>query len=112
MGFYIRKTVKFGPLRFNLSNSGIGVSTGTKGLRVGVDGKGRTYVGGGKGILRYRKQLANLKKDDNYNENGFWKIIALLLLVAFILTVVYFIKPEFINEFSKFILEGFSGAIR
>ena len=32
MGFYIRKSVSIGPLRFNLSKSGIGVSAGIKGL--------------------------------------------------------------------------------
>ena len=55
MGFHLRKSFKCGPFRFNLSNSGIGVSAGVKGLRVGIDGKGRSYVGGGVGMLRYRK---------------------------------------------------------
>jgi hypothetical protein len=35
MGFYIRKSVSVGPFRFNLSKSGIGVSTGIMGFRVG-----------------------------------------------------------------------------
>ena len=34
MGFYIRKSVKAGPFRFNLSKSGLGVSTGVPGFRI------------------------------------------------------------------------------
>lgn len=70
MGFNLRKSINIGGIRLNLSNSGIGFSTGVKGLRVGVDGKGRSYVGGGKGILRFRKYVGNNGKefivDDNY----------------------------------------------
>lgn len=35
MGFYFRKSVNLGGLRFNLSKSGVGVSTGFKGFRIG-----------------------------------------------------------------------------
>lgn len=70
MGFNLRKSINIGGIRLNLSNSGIGFSTGVKGLRVGIDGKGRNYVGGGKGILRFRKYAGNNGKeiivDDNY----------------------------------------------
>ncbi len=65
MGFHLRKTFKTGLFNFNLSNSGIGTSFGIKGLRVGVDGKGRTYIGGGKGILRYRKYLSGKDIEEN-----------------------------------------------
>ncbi|MGO9102221.1 MAG: DUF4236 domain-containing protein [Mycobacterium sp.] len=40
MAFYIRKAVKAGPFRFNLSKSGIGVSTGVPGFRVGSGPRG------------------------------------------------------------------------
>jgi hypothetical protein len=43
MSFYLRKTVKAGPFRVNLSRSGIGVSTGIPGLRVGTGPRG-SYV--------------------------------------------------------------------
>jgi hypothetical protein len=56
MGFYIRKSIKAGPFRFNLSKSGIGVSTGIKGLRVGTGPRGN-YVHMGYGGLYYRKTL-------------------------------------------------------
>ena len=35
MGFYIRKSFKIGPVKLNLSKSGIGTSVGVKGLRIG-----------------------------------------------------------------------------
>lgn len=57
MGFYIRKSVNLGGVRLNLSKGGIGVSTGVKGFRVGMNGRG-TYVHMGRGGLYYRQQLA------------------------------------------------------
>lgn len=56
MGFYIRKSVSIGPLRLNLSNSGLGASVGVKGLRFGVGPSG-TYVHAGVGGLYYRSSL-------------------------------------------------------
>ena len=35
LGLYIRKSIKAGPFRFNLSKSGIGVSAGVPGFRIG-----------------------------------------------------------------------------
>jgi len=64
MGFHLRKTFKTGLFNFNLSNSGIGTSFGVKGFRFGVDGKGRTYIGGGKGIFRYRQYLTSSSNDN------------------------------------------------
>lgn len=43
MGFYIRKSFKAGPVRLNLSKSGIGLSAGVTGARVGISGDGRAY---------------------------------------------------------------------
>ena len=57
MGFYIRKSVSLGGVRLNLSKSGLGVSTGVKGFRVGMNGRG-TYVHMGRGGLYYRQQLS------------------------------------------------------
>jgi hypothetical protein len=44
MGFYIRKSVNFGPLRVNLSKSGVGYSVGGRGFRTGVRADGRRYT--------------------------------------------------------------------
>jgi hypothetical protein len=43
MGWFFRKSVNFGPLRINISKSGVGYSVGGKDLRVGVDAKGHRY---------------------------------------------------------------------
>lgn len=67
MSFYIRKSVRFGPIRFNLSKSGIGVSGGVKGFRVGTGPKGN-YVHMGRGGLYYRKcQSVNAQ---NHSSSG------------------------------------------
>lgn len=56
MAFSIRRSVRVGPLRFNLSKSGIGVSTGIPGLRVGIGPRGN-YIQMGRGGLSYRRTL-------------------------------------------------------
>src|SRR5712692_4767554 len=56
MGFYIRKSVSVGPLRFNLSKGGIGVSAGIKGFRVGTGPRGN-YVHMGRGGIYFRQSL-------------------------------------------------------
>lgn len=50
MGFYIRKALRVGPLRFNLSKSGVGVSAGIKGLRLGTGPRGNYVHVGGAGL--------------------------------------------------------------
>jgi Protein of unknown function (DUF4236) len=56
MGFYIRKGFNFGPLRLNLSRSGLGASVGVKGARVGIGPRG-SYVHLGRGGFYYRQSL-------------------------------------------------------
>lgn len=53
MGIYLRKSLKAGPFRFNLSGSGIGVSAGVPGFRVGTGPRGN-YVRMGAGGVHYR----------------------------------------------------------
>lgn len=53
MSFYVRKSVKAGPFRFNLSKSGLGVSAGVPGFRVGSGPRGN-YVRVGGGVVQYR----------------------------------------------------------
>jgi hypothetical protein len=62
MGFFLRKGFNIGPLRLNLSKSGIGASIGVKGARVGINGKGKGYVAAGRGGIYYRKTLGNVKE--------------------------------------------------
>ena len=56
MGFYIRKSVSVGPLRFNLSRAGIGVSAGIKGFRIG-SGPNGNYIHMGRGGIYFRQTL-------------------------------------------------------
>ena len=56
MGFFFRKSFRIGPIRLNLSKSGLGASAGIKGLRVGASPKG-PYVHAGRSGFYYRKQL-------------------------------------------------------
>lgn len=57
MGFYLRKSLSVGPFRFNLSKSGIGVSAGVKGFRIGSGPRGN-YIHMGRGGLYYRTSLS------------------------------------------------------
>jgi hypothetical protein len=56
VGLYLRRSVRVGPLRFNFSKSGIGVSTGIPGFRIGSGPRG-AYVHMGAGGLYYRQSL-------------------------------------------------------
>jgi hypothetical protein len=56
MAFYLRKAFKTGPVRFNLSKGGIGISVGVTGARIGLNRRG-AYVHGGRHGVYYRKHL-------------------------------------------------------
>lgn len=56
MGLTYSKSIKFGALRFNFSSSGIGVSAGIPGFRIGTGPRG-AYVSAGAGGFRYRQSL-------------------------------------------------------
>lgn len=57
MGFYVRKAFGFGPFRLNLSRSGLGVSFGVRGARIGVGPRG-SYIHAGRGGIYYRQSLS------------------------------------------------------
>lgn len=59
MGWYLRKSVKLGPLRVNFSKSGIGYSFGLKGARIGTGPRG-PYLAGGRYGIYYRQSLKTL----------------------------------------------------
>lgn len=60
MGFFIRKAFRAGPIRFNLSKSGLGVSVGVKGLRVGAGPRGPYLAAGRHGV--YLRQSLSLPR--------------------------------------------------
>lgn len=66
MGFYFRKSVNLSGLRFNFSKSGIGVSTGVKGFRIGSGPRGN-YVQIGKNGIYYKKTWGNSKRNTDEN---------------------------------------------
>jgi hypothetical protein len=55
MGLSFYKSKKIGIVKVNFSKSGVGISAGTKGARVGITAKGQGYVSGGANGIRYRK---------------------------------------------------------
>lgn len=59
MPFYLRDSVSIGPFRINLSKSGIGISAGVKGFRVGTGPTGH-YIHAGMNGVYYRKTLGGL----------------------------------------------------
>ncbi len=69
MPFYIRKSVKAGPFRFNLSKSGVGLSVGVKGLRVGTGPRGH-YIHAGRGGLYYRTSIGGSRPSKQKLSSG------------------------------------------
>jgi hypothetical protein len=69
MSWYLKKSFRFGPIRFNLSKSGIGVSGGVKGFRVGTGPRG-PYVHAGRGGIYYRKSFGDTKSDSSRTGEG------------------------------------------
>ena len=90
MGFYLRKSFKLGPIRFNLSKSGVGVSAGVKGARVGVNARGKKYIHVGCGGIYYRQTLEdnpNANADDSGSQGSGigWGTVLIVLVALFIL---------------------------
>ncbi|MEI9919066.1 MAG: DUF4236 domain-containing protein [Bacteroidota bacterium] len=77
MGWYVRKSFKLGPLRFNLSNSGVSTSFGVKGARINFSKRG-TYVNLGANGIYYRQKIntsgrsrtSNNNQDSNFYNNN------------------------------------------
>lgn len=63
MAWYLRKSVSIGPVRLNVSRSGIGTSVGIKGFRIGVKPNGRSYIHAGRHGLYYREGLGSIKQN-------------------------------------------------
>ena len=86
MGFYIRKALTRGPIRLNLSKSGIGASFGVKGARLGISGSGKSYVHAGRHGLYYRKNLSSgkngAKTSSESSSVGYIIIFGILIYIA------------------------------
>ena len=86
MGLYLRKSFRAGPVRLNLSKSGLGVSMGVTGARVGVGPRG-AYVHAGRGGLYYRQQLSSRDRTTRAAGGGGGLGTALLILIGLVLVV-------------------------
>jgi hypothetical protein len=81
-------------VRLNLSKSGLGVSAGVKGLRVGMDAKGRRYLAGGRGGLYFREYAKTSPTTQDGPASGssgwawFWFVVALVAVVAAVVVAV------------------------
>lgn len=89
MGFYLRKAFRLGPLRINLSKSGLGVSAGVKGARVGVDAQGKSYVHVGRGGLYFRKRLGEVDGCNAGRGSIAWKVIIWVILILLVALGVF-----------------------
>jgi hypothetical protein len=69
MAFYLRKSLSFGPVRFNLSKGGVGVSAGVTGARIGLNKNG-AYVHGGRHGLYYREKLGKKRGSGRSGRKG------------------------------------------
>jgi hypothetical protein len=86
MGWTWRKGLRFGPLRVNLSKSGVGYSVGVPGIRVGKDAKGRSYsVLNVPGTGIYRRDYSNAQQTNS----GFGVLAQRVLYVAALLAVLW-----------------------
>ncbi len=113
MGFYFRKSFKCGPIRLNLSKSGIGASFGVKGLRYGIDAKGKEYIHAGRYGMYYRKQLIDNNKINNskpkYTEkqsNRYQKEVLNLIvwIGACVLTIACLPNESIVETFIKVLI--------
>lgn len=101
MGFYFRRSVKVGPVRFNFSKNGVGWSVGNKFMRVGKSATGKKYVSGGAGGMYYRENLSSGRTSksrtssvNNPNNTTTPKLTA-TGLVLFIGLMPIFVSPLF-----------------
>lgn len=103
MGFYIRKSFKIGPLRLNLSKSGLGASVGTKWARLGLSAKGKLYAHLGRGGLYNRQDLGsvNLQPVTSSRGIGFWILIALGILLALFIALSVVMAADRLDVFDQ-----------
>ena len=111
MGTYLRKSIKVGGLRFNLSSRGVGVSAGVKGLRVGVSGNGKTYVSGGSNGIYFRETVGNSNSVSSGTNatrpDNSGKIFWIVDLICFFLSIIIFVaagKDSALASFSIYLL--------
>ena len=90
MGFFFRKRIGVGPLAVNLSKSGIGLSTGLRGLRAGISSHRGIYTSAnlpGTGLYYRRYYNHHHASEPSSFRTGF-QFGVLLVPVVLILLVI------------------------
>ncbi len=100
MGFYLRRSKKVGPFRLNLSKSGIGISAGVRGARLGVGPRG-AYVHAGRNGIYYRKSLTSSSGQNTPTSSNLpfqdagapgarstWPLLATFVVLAILMAVL------------------------
>jgi hypothetical protein len=98
MGWYFRKSKKFGPFRLTLSKRGLGASVGAKGLRVGTGPRG-AYVSGSKAGFGFRQSFGRRNRataGDPVERHGCAHVLGQVLKVAVILLGLIFVAVVFV----------------
>jgi hypothetical protein len=97
MGWNWRRSLRFGPLKINLSKSGVGYSVGIRGARLGTDAKGRKYQSlnlPGTGI--YRRDYASSQTSTANQSSGRWLAAPRIYFVGLLLlALLWFILKIF-----------------
>jgi len=88
MGFFIRRSVRLGPVRFNLAKSGIGTSIGVRGLRVGQDARRRGYIFGRVFPGLYYRQSLGASKGGGAGAGCLLGLVVLALVLLAVFTGV------------------------
>lgn len=88
MTWFLRKSIRLGPLRLNLSKRGIGASVGVKGLRAGVDASGKPYVAGGRGGVYFRERIRGAETEPTEPGDSRRASTRLAWTVAIVLAII------------------------
>ncbi len=87
-----QKSIRIAPgFRINLSKSGVGVSVGPKGLKVGVDAKGRSYSSVGIPGTGISQRNYAKPGDDGHTPEEYQRALSTGVLIGIAIVVVLII---------------------
>jgi len=87
MGIFFQKGFNVGPVRFNLSLSGVGISSGVRGLTAGLSAQGKSYFAGGRYGVYFRQSLSTSGEvpEQRIEAGGHWIAVrAIVFMLGFI----------------------------
>ena len=98
MGWNWRRSLRFGPLKVNLSKRGVGYSVGLPGIRLGTDAKGRKYQSlnvPGTGI--YRRDYASSQSNPTTQPGDKWFAAPRLYMIGFVFLALLWAIVKFFS---------------